>query len=998
MDISSLMNNDGAQAARPAPPPPQQQQQAQAQAQAQEQQAARDREAHRNSGFPPPPPPPPRSSSGNFGSPVSQHHQQQQHQHHQHQQQQQQQYHQQYQQQLQQQQQQHHHHQQYAQKPAPPQAPYHHAPQQPEHRPSNGTTPVRSAHLTPLHTPSQVPLHTPSQVPLHTPSHAPGGPGYPFPTQHQSSSPSQPQAQSHRGPEPYSAVTPGGSRPAVPVYQYGQPAQSPYGPPSNPPGQYQSTSHSSMSPTPPVHHQPPQPVRESPVPASAGHAHHHNTQHVVSGPHHSQPSTPLGPPSVQYPRPSAHGQRETQSPYAVHHRTLSGASYGAGQSMASNSPAPSGPHSANMVESPAMYAPPAQYKRPSGEYLGSLERERSVSVSPKTTVIRRHPSMGSRYGSQDPASARGSFSEAPPGFDRTLQRASQPAVDAHLRSSGDMSSNTAISPMTRPIHSARNVPVVASPVSQRGYGSQTPQLKNLLNDGIIPASPIRQSPASHPRQSPLAQHPGANGAQSSVPPRIKSESSSGFGQGSLLQQPLGPSVSVVVPTSVPAPVTESPASQTTALPSSAESGVGEPRPVPQTSAQKRPAESEPERVAPVKKMKKRYAQPPIWARFHASNPRFDANNPQHVAPINPPPQIKRETPQVAQQAAPTPQINGQHLPPNPQATTNGDGKPPPPPPPRHMNGTDSDAKARASAILGPWEMSLVDQVPMSDVVKTVGDWLMAEMLSRPDVGVGDARNGALEIEAKLGTLCDRGSGNRIRFPFLTTAVLDPGWSRENVKFESKMTEVQHKTMNEFLNKRTQESMLPGKVRMDYKHRYERDTFAALSHAGVNALPQAARNYLQGRYNPRLRTTHNSRPKAGENALLAKIVKIRLADLDILSPFTDFDCRISMNIEVDMLNRPDIDPSLIVEPAERERDGQGERLKDRVSYKHLAYSVDLTQVILQNGEKCHELEIEVDAVKLREHAVKATEGQVNAYGDLIEGLVNNVLLLAKVRGP
>lgn len=204
-------------------------------------------------------------------------------------------------------------------------------------------------------------------------------------------------------------------------------------------------------------------------------------------------------------------------------------------------------------------------------------------------------------------------------------------------------------------------------------------------------------------------------------------------------------------------------------------------------------------------------------------------------------------------------------------------------------------------------------------------------------------------------------------------------------------------MNEFLNKRTQESMQPGRVRMEYKHRYERDTFNALSQAGVTALPTAAKNYMQGRFAPRLRTTFNSRPKSGENPLLAKIVKIRLADLDILSPSADFDCRISINIEVDLLNRPDIDPTLIIEPPEREKEPQSERQKDRVSYRHLAYSVDLTQVILQSGEKSHELEIEVDAVKLREHAVRAAENQPNAYAELVEGLINNVLLLAKVRG-
>lgn len=712
------MNNDGAQATRPLqqPPPPHQQ--------AQIQQLVRDRDAPRNTAFHPPPPP--RSSSGNFGSPTLQHHQQ------------------------------------HAQKPAPPQ-PFHYAPQS-EQRPSNPSIPQRSSHLTPLHTPSQ--------------AHA--GPGYPFPSHYQSPSPAQPPPPSLRGPDPYAAVTPGGSRPSVPVYQHGQPSQSPYGPPSGHPAQYQSASHSSMSPTLPTHHQPPHSVRESSMSV------HPSAQYPMPGPQHSQPSTPLGPPSGQYPRSSVHNQREMQSPYGVHHRTLSGASYGAGQSMPSNSPA-SRQNSGHMAESPAVYGPPGQYKRPSGDFLASMERERSVSVSPKTTVIRRHPSSDSRYGSQDPTSARGSFSEIPSAYDRSSHHPSQPAVEPRLRSSGDMSSNTAISPMTRPTPSTMNAPpAIASPVVPRAFGSQTPQLKNLLNDSVIPASPMRQSPASHPGQSPGMQQHVPNGGHFSVALPVKTESSSGFAQGSLLQQPLAANVSMVIPPTGAVPVTPTLTSQAPPVQTPVASGAPEPRPAPQTLTQKRPAESEPERSTPAKKVKKRYAEPPIWARFHTKNPRFDPNNPQHRAPLNPPPQVKRPSPRAAPRAAPTPPVNGQHLPPTPAAQPNGESRPAPP---RSTNGVEAQIKARASAMLGPWEVSLTDTLPVPDIVKAVGDYLMHEMLTRGDVGVGDARNGALEIEAKLGTLCDRHTGGRIRFPLMTAAVLDPGWSKENVRFESKMTEV-----------------------------------------------------------------------------------------------------------------------------------------------------------------------------------------------------------------
>jgi len=49
--------------------------------------------------------------------------------------------------------------------------------------------------------------------------------------------------------------------------------------------------------------------------------------------------------------------------------------------------------------------------------------------------------------------------------------------------------------------------------------------------------------------------------------------------------------------------------------------------------------------------------------------------------------------------------------------------------------------------------------------------------------------GAFEIEAKLGTLVDRGTRDRLRFPNTTAMVLDPGFSAQSVAFESFMGEV-----------------------------------------------------------------------------------------------------------------------------------------------------------------------------------------------------------------
>ena len=60
--------------------------------------------------------------------------------------------------------------------------------------------------------------------------------------------------------------------------------------------------------------------------------------------------------------------------------------------------------------------------------------------------------------------------------------------------------------------------------------------------------------------------------------------------------------------------------------------------------------------------------------------------------------------------------------------------------------------------------------------------------------------------------------------------------------------------------------------------------------------------------PRLRVTTNTK----ENRIIARIVKVRIADLHIFNPGF-YDCRISINLEVN-LDRPDIDPNLAGSPS------------------------------------------------------------------------------------
>ncbi len=117
---------------------------------------------------------------------------------------------------------------------------------------------------------------------------------------------------------------------------------------------------------------------------------------------HSQPSTPLGPPPLHSQR-SAGTYNDLTSPF--HQRTFSGASNG----ITSHSPAAIG----NLVESPNAFQRPSPtaYQRHSSQFLSQTsdrDRERSLSVSPKTMVTPRPPSLGSRQSSLQDQVARSS--------------------------------------------------------------------------------------------------------------------------------------------------------------------------------------------------------------------------------------------------------------------------------------------------------------------------------------------------------------------------------------------------------------------------------------------------------------------------------------------------------------------------------------------------------------------------------------------------------------
>ena len=122
----------------------------------------------------------------------------------------------------------------------------------------------------------------------------------------------------------------------------------------------------------------------------------------------------------------------------------------------------------------------------------------------------------------------------------------------------------------------------------------------------------------------------------------------------------------------------------------------------------------------------------------------------------------------------------------------------------------------------------------------------------------------------------------------------------------------------------------------YQHRREVDKFYELPRDVVARLPASIRGYFGGKHSVKVRASYDQ--KTG--ALLAKIVKGRVGDLDIHFPDCALDCRISVNLEMNW-DGPVEELEQLAASSTREQ--QPDRNKDRLSYTHSYYQVDLTQV-------------------------------------------------------
>ena len=277
------------------------------------------------------------------------------------------------------------------------------------------------------------------------------------------------------------------------------------------------------------------------------------------------------------------------------------------------------------------------------------------------------------------------------------------------------------------------------------------------------------------------------------------------------------------------------------------------------------------------------------------------------------------------------------------------------------------------------EPSITLEQPYDEVTRELCDFLDAFVVSND--GWRSLEGVKLEIEAKIGTLVDDVTGERLSLPIRTETVLDS--NKIQVRFQSFITVEHHKSINGFLNDAFTKSQTASSTPMKYKHTKERDVFYEFyPETHFAHLPPSAQNIIKPTNHTRIRVTRDDESGAD----ISKIVKHRVEDLSIYSPGTEFDYRISLNLEF-----PFHGPTNNLIEA-KERGAKKERLKDRMTYWHQDFRIDFTQAKPSEVKTdwTHELEIELDEQKLY-HCGKNDR---LAYERYVGGLVNNLRVLAR----
>ncbi|KAK6332943.1 mRNA-capping enzyme subunit beta [Orbilia javanica] len=694
------------------------------------------------------------------------------------------------------------------------------------------------------------------------------------------------------------------------------------------------------------------------------------------------------------------------------------------------------------------------------------ERERDLSISPKTRVPMyiddRKESLGGQkedwaagrtnenYSlSQSPISQRmNSGTPAPPGFPPPApqQQQAQSQTQPQLQQQGPGQRSQPPTPTHGPqamgLPSPRHPPPSPQRFPSAGY-SEKMDIDSRSNSEARPSNGEQTTP-QWAQEGQVKTEKKVNGFDSEIPPHLApedetltssrlnmgppsnmDETSSNSGGKPLIKEEPGTQIAAMPPMSQQSQQQPSPPAKRSSFPTPARPQPGQIQ-VPVNAQPPQPG-SAASPIGPSRK-RPRHDEPPIFARKASrssssspviQNRRQPPPGPSAMsqqqpltpsAPSQPPANFQNQ----AAQPQPQPQQQSQNASQQSQNPMMPQQQPPQPQQQQQQQQQQQPQQQQSNAakpppvtsVLGPWEPSITNIQPYEELTKHICDFLFIHVIDNQEFQLDDPDKPQLEIEAKIGILVDRNTGQRLYLPVKTETILDSDDPGLKVMFKSSMTELQHKRMNEFLNRTFAESQRqaaqgqqpPGgdypaittpRIPLTYKHLRERDSFFEIPDDVKDQIPMCIKRVPNYHYRLKLRVTHDQ--KTGR--VLNKIVKARIADLNIFSPRTAFDWRISVNMEMPW--KGDIE-RLVPQ-------GGGERNKDRLSYQHLCFSVDLTQVTAAAGggpqgpKKEHELEIEVDARKVREQGRLIMERKPNGFQDLVRGFVDNVRVLARELG-
>ncbi|KAF9221602.1 mRNA triphosphatase CET1 [Gyrodon lividus] len=269
--------------------------------------------------------------------------------------------------------------------------------------------------------------------------------------------------------------------------------------------------------------------------------------------------------------------------------------------------------------------------------------------------------------------------------------------------------------------------------------------------------------------------------------------------------------------------------------------------------------------------------------------------------------------------------------------------------------------------LPPLSVSILGVEPLDEFTREIADFVHHMIMKRPNMGP-DAK---VEVEAKLGVLRDRNTGNRIALPVLVETILAP---EIELRFESNMSAIQHKHFNTNLNELKRISSEPSHPAspLQYKHVKLVDSF-----------------YHSDNPHEREKIRVTREEKSG--AVVEVTKKKRLGDLNIYSPKRSADWRVSVSLEVPV-------PHPVGTPTHTRR-------KNRICYSHEEFNIDLTQVVSTASpnappEILHELEVEIArpafllSTASKRGDPNVSEHQRSAFDELIRSFVNNARILVK----